>query len=103
MELPRLRAVELASGPCPFDTAGDLVFADVGASGDTQSLIRVVANPIASGGCLTTIAGQSGFNGFVNTPPYSENNALDVFVDSSNNIYIADTGNCIVRSWAPAS
>ena len=83
------------------DAAGDLVFADVGASGDTQSLIRIIANPIASG-ALTTIVGQSGFNGFVNTPPYSENNARDVFVDSSSNIYIADTGNCIIRNLAPA-
>jgi sugar lactone lactonase YvrE len=77
------------------DAAGDLLFADVGASGDTQSLIRMVANPVASG-ALTTIVGQSGFNGFVNTAPFAENNALGVYVDASGT-YIADTGNCIVR------
>src|SRR5882724_5576167 len=77
------------------DAAGDLLFADVGASGDTQSLIRMVANPIASSP-LTTIVGQSGFNGFVNSAPFAENNALGVYVDASGT-YIADTGNCIVR------
>jgi sugar lactone lactonase YvrE len=79
-----------------FDAAGDLAIADVGASGDTQSLIRSVANPIASG-ALTTIVGQAGFNGFVNSSPFVENNALSVTYDASGNLYISDTGNCIVR------
>jgi sugar lactone lactonase YvrE len=79
-----------------IDTAGDLAIADEGASGDTQSLIRKVANPISSG-ALTTIVGEAGFNGFVNTSPFVENNAIGVTYDASGNLYIADTGNCIIR------
>jgi sugar lactone lactonase YvrE len=80
------------------DPAGDVLIADVGASGDTQSLIRMVANPVASG-ALTTPIGQAGFNGFVNTAPFVENNALSVYSDASGT-YIADTGNCIVRKFS---
>jgi len=90
-----------------FDTAGDLFIADVGASGDTQSLIRKVASPIVLGppvstGALSTLVGSPGFNGFVNVtntgfPNYVENNAAGVTFDASGNLYIADTGNCIVR------
>ncbi len=84
-----------------FDSAGDLAIADVGASGDTQSLIRKVATPITSG-ALTTLVGSPGFNGFVNVtnsgfPDYVENNAAGVAYDASGNLYIADTGNCIIR------
>ncbi len=84
-----------------FDAAGDLAIADVGASGDTQSLIRKVATPIASG-ALSTLVGSPGFNGFVNVtntgfPKYVENNAAGVAYDASGNLYIADTGNCIIR------
>ncbi len=80
------------------DPTGDVLIADVGASGDTQSLIRMVANPVASG-ALTTLIGQAGFNGFVNTAPFVENNALSVYSDASGT-YIADTGNCIVRKFS---
>jgi trimeric autotransporter adhesin len=79
-----------------IDTAGNLAIADEGASGDTQSLIRKVATPISTG-ALTTIAGEAGFNGFVNTSPFVENNAIGVAYDASGNLYIADTGNCIIR------
>ena len=78
-----------------------MAIADVGASGDTQSLIRKVATPIASG-ALATLVGSPGFNGFVNVtntgfPKYVENNAAGVAYDASGNLYIADTGNCIIR------
>jgi hypothetical protein len=83
-----------------FDAAGDLAIADVGFQGE-QSLIRGVANPISTG-ALTTLVGSPGFNGFVNAtntgfPNYVENDAIGVAFDSSGNLYIADTGNCIIR------
>ncbi len=82
------------------DATGDLAIADVGFQGE-QSLIRKVATPIASG-ALSTLVGSPGFNGFVNAtntgfPNYVENDAIGVAFDSSGNLYIADTGNCIVR------
>jgi len=83
-----------------FDAAGDLAIADVGLQGEL-SLIRGVAHPIATG-ALSTLAGSPGFSGFVNVtntgfPNYVENNAIGVAFDSSGNLYIADTGNCIIR------
>ncbi len=82
------------------DATGNLAIADVGFQGE-QSLIRKVATPIASG-ALSTLVGSPGFNGFVNAtntgfPNYVENDAIGVAFDSSGNLYIADTGNCIVR------
>jgi hypothetical protein len=81
---------------------GNLAITDVGPSNDDQSLIRGVAAPIASG-ALTTLAGQLGFNGFSNTAPFVVNNALGVAYDSAGNLYIADTGNCIVRKITGAA
>jgi sugar lactone lactonase YvrE len=83
-----------------FDAAGDLAIADVGFQGEL-SLIRGVAHPIATG-ALSTLVGSPGFSGFANVtntgfPNYVENNAIGVAFDSSGNLYIADTGNCIIR------
>ncbi len=83
-----------------FDAAGDLAIADVGFQGEL-SLIRGVAHPIATG-ALSTLAGSPGFSGFANVtntgfPNYVVNNAIGVAFDSSGNLYIADTGNCIIR------
>jgi sugar lactone lactonase YvrE len=84
------------------DSTGDLLIADVGAGGE-QSLIRKVASPISTG-ALTTLVGSPGFNGFLNNnttdssyPANVENDAQGVFVDASGNVFIADTGNCIIR------
>jgi sugar lactone lactonase YvrE len=83
-----------------ISSTGNLAIADVGAGGE-QSLIRGVANPISTG-ALTTLAGSPGFNGFVNAtntgfPNYVENDAIGIAFDSAGNLYIADTGNCIIR------
>jgi hypothetical protein len=82
------------------DSTGNLAIADVGFQGE-QSLIRKIANPISSG-ALSTLVGSPGFNGFVNAtnsgfPNYVENDAIGVAFDSSGNLFIADTGNCIIR------
>ncbi len=82
------------------DASGDLLIADVGADGE-QSLIREVANPVSTG-ALTTLIGSPGFGGFVSAPTtkypvYVENDSIGVFADPSNNVFMADTGNCIVR------
>jgi hypothetical protein len=83
-----------------ISSAGSLAIADVGAGGE-QSLIRGVANPIATG-ALATLAGSPGFNGFVNAtntgfPNYVVNDPIGIAFDSAGNLYIADTGNCIIR------
>jgi len=89
-------------GGLAVDSTGDLIIADVGAGGE-QSLIRKVASPISTG-ALTTLVGGPGFSGFLNNnttdtsyPANVENDAEGVFVDPSGNVFIADTGNCIIR------
>ncbi len=82
------------------DSTGNLAIADVGFQGE-QSLIRKLATPISTG-ALSTLAGSPGFNGFVNAtntgfPNYVENDAIGIAFDGSGNLYIADTGNCIIR------
>jgi sugar lactone lactonase YvrE len=84
------------------DRQGNLAIADVGTNGDDQSLIRGVATPIVSG-ALTTLVGQTSFAGFSNTSPFVVNNARGVAYDSAGNLYVADTGNCIVREVIGAS
>jgi hypothetical protein len=78
------------------DGAGNLAIAEVGTAIDDVSIIRGVAAPIASG-ALSVLAGRTAFNGFSNTAPFVVNNAVGVTYDSANNLYIADTQNCIVR------
>jgi sugar lactone lactonase YvrE len=92
-------------GGLAVDSTGDLLIADVGAGGE-QSLIRKVASPISTG-ALTTLVGSPGFNGFLNNnttdlsfPANVENDAEGVFVDPSGNVFIADTGNCIIREFS---
>jgi trimeric autotransporter adhesin len=74
-------------------TNGDLVIADTG-----SSLLRGV--PAGFTG-LTTVAGKPEFNGFVgDTGPANQsvvNGPFNLVIDGSNNGYIADTDNCIVR------
>ncbi|MGC1902477.1 MAG: choice-of-anchor D domain-containing protein, partial [Candidatus Acidiferrum sp.] len=76
----------------------DLAIADVGILSDDQSLIRLIAPPIATGS-LNTVLGVVGNNNFSNTAPILINNPLNFTFDSAGNLYIADTGNCIVRKY----
>jgi sugar lactone lactonase YvrE len=78
------------------DPAGNLAINDIGVPSDDESVIRGVAAPIATG-ALTVLAGRTQFNGFSNTAPFGVNNPLGVAYDASGNLYIADTGNCIIR------
>jgi trimeric autotransporter adhesin len=77
------------------DSNGDLLIAD-----QQNSLIREVASPISTGS-LSTLTGEPEFNGFEGDPAPAtgsvENNAIGVFTDPSGNVFVADTGNCIVR------
>ena len=76
-----------------LDTSGNIYIAD-----STNDLIRKVT---VSTGVITTVAGKGYIRGY-----YSENaaatstplnNPQDVAVDASGNIFIADTGNRIIR------
>jgi sugar lactone lactonase YvrE len=88
------------------DPSGNLIIADAGTPILTNSLIRGVPAPIASGN-LSTITGQPEFNGFFGDgiPATGAtiknnavvNNAIAVFTDPSSNIFIADTDNCVIR------
>jgi sugar lactone lactonase YvrE len=78
------------------DATGNLFIADAGTSSNTQSLIRSAASPIGTG-ALSTFAGKPEDNEFSNLPPFVINNAQGVFVDQSGAVYIADTGNCVIR------
>jgi sugar lactone lactonase YvrE len=78
------------------DPAGNLAINDIGVPSDDESVIRGVAAPIATG-ALTVLAGRTQFNGFSNTAPFGVNNPLGVAYDAAGNLYIADTGNCIIR------
>jgi sugar lactone lactonase YvrE len=72
---------------------GDLVIADAG-----SSLLRGVPAGFAG---LNTVAGKPEFNGFVGDGGQANqsvvNSPLNLVIDASNNGYIADTDNCIVR------
>jgi uncharacterized protein (TIGR03437 family) len=74
-----------------FDGAGNLYVADTG-----NSVIR----QITPGGIITTFAGTS-FQGYVGDTAVATSAALsiptDVAVDSKGNVYIADTGNNVIR------
>jgi len=74
-----------------FDSSGNLYFAD-------QLNHRV--RKIDTSGTITTVAGNgtSGYTGDGSTATSAELNApCGVAVDSSGNVYIADTGNHVVR------
>jgi protein gp37 len=75
------------------DTAGNLFIADT-----SNDVIREVT---VADGFIHTIVGAAGFDAFSGDggPAASAhiNNPNGVFVDSHNNIFIADTGNCLIR------
>ena len=79
-----------------FDGSGNLFIADTG-----NSVIR----KIATDGTITTFAG-TGFQGYVGDSGLPTSAALsiptDVFVDSKSNVYIADTGNNVIREVTSA-
>ncbi|HUE43533.1 MAG TPA: choice-of-anchor D domain-containing protein [Candidatus Sulfotelmatobacter sp.] len=70
------------------DPAGDIFVAD-----SANDLIRKVSGSPAK---LSTIAGQPEAGGFLNSP-ITLNAAIGVAADSSGNVYVADTANCLVR------
>ena len=71
------------------DGAGNVFVADQG-----NNLIREI-----SGGSVSTLAGTAGLSGANNGPGASAtfNNPSGVAVDSQDNVYVADTGNNVVR------
>jgi sugar lactone lactonase YvrE len=77
-----------------LDPMGDILVADSG-----NDLVRVL---VKSAGTMATAAGQTEANGFSNDTIGPNdfgvlNAAVGIATDSANNVYIADTANCIVR------
>jgi sugar lactone lactonase YvrE len=82
--------------PCglSIDRSGNLFVADKG-----NHTIRMI-NPA---GQVTTIAGMTGYSGYLDGPAGSArfSSPSAVAVDSSGVVYVADTGNRIIRSISP--
>jgi uncharacterized protein (TIGR03437 family) len=79
-------------GGLALDSAGDLYIADTG-----DNAIRVVN---AGNGLISTVAGNGypGYGGDTGLAAISQlNHPEDVAVDSKGNVYVADTGNALVR------
>jgi sugar lactone lactonase YvrE len=76
------------------DSSGNVYVADFG-----NHLIRV----ITAAGAVSTLAGQAGVTGFMNATgtAASFNHPEGVAVDAAGNIYVADTGNQLIRKIAP--
>jgi DNA-binding beta-propeller fold protein YncE len=76
------------------DGSGNVFIADQG-----NNLIREL-----SGGNVSTLAGTAGLSGINNGPGASAtfNNPSGVAVDSQDNVYVADTGNNVVRKITAA-
>ncbi len=76
------------------DTSGNIYVADY-----ANSLIR----KITSGGVVSTLAGQVGVTGATNATGTSAsfNYPEGVAVDTSGNVYVADTGNNLIRVISP--
>lgn len=84
-----------------LDGAGNMYIADT-----FHSRIRKVAAPISPGGIISTIAGN-GTVGYDGTPQLAVNATLTqpggVALDGAGNLYIADTGNNVVRKITAAT
>jgi len=87
----------LFNDPCgvAVDSSGYVYVADT-----ENSLIR----KITSGRTVTTLAGQAGVTGATNAtgPNASFNYPAGVAVDSSGNVYVADTDNSLIRKITSA-
>ncbi len=77
-----------------MDSAGNIYIADT-----ANHLIRKVT----SAGVVTTVAGSVGQSGSTNATGTSAkfNNPMDLAVDQSNNIYVADQNNHLIRKISP--
>jgi sugar lactone lactonase YvrE len=77
-----------------LDSSGNLYLADTG-----NNLIR----KITADGSVTTIAGQPGFQGFQDGAGSAAwfNLPGGITIDGSGNLYVADTGNSIIRKITP--
>jgi hypothetical protein len=82
-------------GGLAVDSSGNLYLADTG-----NSTIR----KITSGGAVTTLAGLPGIAGFKdgNGSEAWFNQPKALTLDSSGNVYVADTGNAAIRKITPA-
>jgi streptogramin lyase len=69
-----------------------------------DSLNHVVRRISGSTGQITTFAGTMGVSGFTNGPAAScrFNRPTGIAIDSTNNIYVADSGNNVIRRITPA-
>jgi sugar lactone lactonase YvrE len=77
------------------DTSGNVYVADMG---------NAVIRKISSGGAVTTLAGSAGATGTTDgTGSAARFNAPQaVATDASGNVYVADTGNSVIRKITPA-
>ncbi len=77
-----------------LDSSGNMYLADTG-----NNLIR----KITPDGSVTTIAGQPGFQGFQDGAGSQAwfNLPGGITIDSSGNLYVADTGNSVIRKITP--